>query len=533
MTTATAAGSSGTGGGVGGGPGSLAPRTAGAALHTSGVIAQHIGAIVQQVRDARATLTQERAPNPSLKAEYEQLMARATSVRGKPLLYPFLGSGLGNGPLVELADGSVKWDMATGIGVHFFGHSDEDLIEASLRGAIDDTVKHGNLVSNFDAYAFGEELLRHLGKASPLKHAYISTSGAMANENALKVCFHRLYQRHAEGSNANDPAKLLAGFGATPRVLAFKDCFMGRSAMMYSIGDNHAGREGLPLVGNVDYMPFWDAAAAERMGPGASGKKRFIDMCLWHLDQYVTRYPGSYACFIFELVQGEGGFNVGDRDYFKALMEYCKAKKIAVWDDEIQTFGRTTRMFAYEHFDLGEYVDVFCVGKMTQACATAWTSDFNPKTNILSGTFTGEGSSFRVGTRVLQRLASGQVGGTNEEGTFYGEQGSFAKHHALFREHAAALIAKHPSWFPVVRELGESTARLADGIGGMMRLTPFGGDKKKVMDACKHIFDEGAIVFYCGHGPYHIRMLPPMPVMREEHWGRVFGCIERGLARIA
>jgi acetylornithine aminotransferase len=508
---------------------SAAHTTAGASLHASASIAQHIEAIVQQVRAARNTITGAKQPNPALKQSYDELMIRAANVRGKPLLYPFLGSGLGNGPLVELADGSVKWDMTTGIGVHFFGHSDEDLIDAALRGAIDDTVKHGNLVSNFEAYAFGEELIKHLSKNSSLKHCYISTSGAMANENALKVCFHRLYQRHAEGPNANDPAKLLAGFSATPRVLAFKDCFMGRSAMMYSIGDNHAGREGLPLVGNVDYMPFWDAAAAERMGPGPQGKKRFIDMCLWHLDQYVTRYPGSHACFIFELVQGEGGFNVGDRDYFKALMDYCKSKKIAVWDDEIQSFGRTNRMFAYEHFDLGDLVDVFCVGKMTQACATAWTSDFNPKTNILSGTFTGESSSFRVGTRVLQRLAEGQSG----PNAFYGDNGSFAKHHALFRQHAAALIAKHPSWFPIVRDLGDSTDRLVGGLGGMMRLTPFGGDKKKIMDACKHIFDEGAIVFYCGHGPYHIRMLPPMPALREDHWPHIFASIERGLAKIA
>ena len=135
------------------------------------------------------------------------------------------------------------------------------------------------------------------------------------------------------------------------------------------------------------------------------------------------------------MCQGEGGFKIGDRDYIKALMDVCKAHRIAVWDDEIQTFGRLPRMFAYEHFDLGEYVDVFCVGKMTQACATMYTEEYNPKAGLLSGTFTGEGVSFRSGIKVIEML---------RDGNFYGESGDFAKHHALFRQHATALIAKLP-----------------------------------------------------------------------------------------
>ena len=500
----------------------MQPSTHGAALQMSPVVRAAIKALSAEVTARSAHITDSKPGNPALASTYADLLARAKAARGRDLLYPFMGSGLGNGPLVELADGSVKWDMICGIGVHFFGHSDTDLIEAAAAGAIDDTIKHGNLVSNFEAYEFVETLLRHAGKHSKLKHAFVSTSGAMANENALKVCFHRLYQRHA---SAGDGAKLLANYAPTPRIFAFKDCFMGRSAMMYSIGDNHAGREGLPHIANVDYMPFWDAAAAERMGAGPTGKKKYIDMLLDRMDECVTRFPGAHACFIFELMQGEGGFNVGDRDYLKALMDFCKAKHIAVWDDEIQTFGRGPRMFAYEHFDLGDYVDVFCVGKMTQACATAWTEDFNPKTAILSGTFTGEGSSFRAGTRVLERLA-------DPANNYYGDSGLFAQHHKHFRTHAQALIQKHPAWFPAVEALGGGGEKLMGGIGGMMRFTPFAGDKKKIMDVCKACFEEGVILFYCGHGPHHVRMLPPMPTMREEHWPKVFACIEQGLARV-
>lgn len=470
-------------------------RTLGAQLRHSPAVQGAIDTIVNEVSRRSAEITDIRPPRPDLKAEYDTLMSRAAAVRGRPLLYPYIGAGLGNGALVELADGSVKWDMICGIGVHFFGHSDTDLCRASLEAGLDDTVKHGNLLSNFDAYEFAETLLAQASKHSDLKHAYVSTSGAMANENALKVCF----QKHA-------PAN---------RVIAFKDCFMGRSNTMLAIGDSHLGREGIPLNTHVDYMPFFDSVAASRMG-----KARFIDMAVSHLEQYIHRYPGQHACFIFELVQGEGGFNVGDRDYFKALIDVCKAHSIAVWDDEIQTFGRLERMFAFEQFNLGEYVDVFCVGKMTQACVTMFTEAYNPKAGLLSGTFTGEGQSFRVGQRIIERL---------RDGDFYGPQGAFARHHALFREQVAALVAKHPRWFPAVPEV----EGLSGGLGGMMRFTPFGGDKARIMSACRAAFDEGVILFYCGHGPYHMRMLPPLPVMKETDWPRVFACIERGLAKAA
>jgi 4-aminobutyrate aminotransferase-like enzyme len=500
-----------------------ASTTLGDDLRHSPAVKAAIDTIVREQQARAGQLTGERPPREGSKESYDAFMKRAAEVRGRPLLYPFLGSGVGKGALVELMDGSVKWDMITGIGVHFFGHSDADLTAAALHGSIGDTCMQGNLLGNFDQYALLETILAETKKNSRLAHAYIATSGAMANENALKICFHKKYldglTSLAKTPDAK-PEQLMAKFTPSMRAIAFKDCFMGRSMVMAQIGDNHAGREGLPNGVHVDYMPFWDEAAAARMGAGPAGKKRFIDMCVWHLEQYIHRYPGGHACFIFELCQGEGGFNVGDRDYFKALMDVCKAHGVAVWDDEIQTFGRTERMFAYEYFDLGDYVDVFCLGKMTQLCVTAWTKEFQPKTAILSGTFTGGGPLYAVGQRVVERL---------RDGDFYGPDGRFAKQHALFRKHASDLIARHPEWFPKV----DAVTDLVGGVGGMMRFTPFGGNKEKVMKACKALFEAGVITFYCGHGPYHVRMLPPLPVFDERDWPRVFACIEKGLAAAA
>lgn len=458
-----------------------------------------IAALVEQVRAASAQITDVRPPNPGLADSYEAILKRAADTRGRGLLYPYVGSGLGNGALVELLDGSVKWDMICGIGVHFFGHSHPALIEESLIGSLDDTVKHGNLQTNFDAVEFAEVLLQQARRGSRLKASYIATSGAMANENALKIC----YQKHAPAS----------------RVIAFADCFMGRSITMCQIGDTAEYRAGVPLSTLVDYMPFYDEAEAREVGA-----KKYIDRAVRQLFKYLDRYPGQHACFIFELVQGEGGFNPGTRDYFKALMEACKSRRVAVWDDEIQTFGRTPRMFAYELFDLGEYVDVFCIGKMTQACATLFTDEYTPKPGLLSGTFTGEGPSFRVGRRVLEML---------RDGAYYGDDGLIARHHGAFREQVAALIARRPDFFPPVADAEGRDLGHVGGIGGMMKFSPFGGRKDKINAACKACFEEGVVLFYCGHGPYHLRMLPPLGVMKLEDWPRVFACIERGLAKAA
>jgi 4-aminobutyrate aminotransferase-like enzyme len=469
--------------------------TAGRQLRSSQVVEQAISAMVAEVRARSAQITGVRGPTSELKESYEALMKRAAEVRGRGLLYPYIGSGVGNGALVELGDGSVKWDMICGIGVNFFGHSDPELIAAALRGSLDDTLKQGNLQTSWEPFEFCETLLNEAKKGSRLKHAYVSTSGAMANENAVKLC----YQKHAPAS----------------RVIAFRDCFMGRSVTMSQIGDAAGNRQGLPLSTLVDYMPFYDPVAAAAMG-----KARYIDGAVAKLREYIERYPKQHACFIFELIQGEGGFNVGDRDFFKALMEVCKANKIAVWDDEIQTWGRLPTMFAYEYFGLGEYVDVFCVGKMTQACVTLFTEEYNPQPGLLSGTFVGEGPSFRVGQRVIERL---------RDGAYYGENGAIARHFARFREQVKSLAAKHPEWFPKVSEIED----IVGGLGGMMRFTPFGGKKDKVNRACKTIFEEGVVLFYAGHGPYHLRVLPPLGVMREDDWPMVFECIERGLARAA
>jgi len=472
-----------------------AAATAGAAFRASDALAQGVDTVLARLREARESITGVRPPQDELKPELARYDQLANDSRGKGLFVPYVGSGVGNGPLVELLDGSVKYDKVCGIGPHFFGHSDEDLARTAMIAATSDIHMQGYFQQNADAIDLTALLSKEAGRNSRLKNVFLCNSGAMANDNALKA----VYQK-------NHPAD---------RVIAFQDCFMGRSVAMCQIGDSAAYRVGVPTTIDVDYMPFFDAAASARMGEG-----RYTEMCVQHLKWYINRYPGKHAAFVFELVQGEGGYNVAPRSYFTALMDVCKEHNIAVWADEVQTFGRTGEMFAYETLDLGDYIDVCTIGKLSQACAAIFTEDYTPKPGLLSGTFLGGSVPLNVGRRMIERLRSEPL---------YGDSGQIAKHRAIFESHAKTLVETHPDWFPETPAVTGFTG----GLGGMMRLTPFGGDKDKVMKFCTNAFGEGLIILPCGHDPYHVRMLPPIPALTEAHWAEVFAILERAMDKTA
>ncbi len=458
-------------------------------------VSRAIEVIVKELKRAQEAITGIRGPARELAESYERYLARQEAVKGRPAWYPYVGSGLGRGPLVQLADGSVKWDMINGIGVHMFGHSDPDLVARALKAAISDTVMQGNLQFGTEAIELAELLLAEAGRSSRLAHCFLINSGALANESALKVCLQH-----------NSPAS---------RVLAFAEGFAGRTTSLVQIGDSAAGRVGLPLNVAVDYVPFYDPRRPEESTREAVERLR----------QLIDRYPGGHACFVMELLQGEGGFNIAPREFFVALMELCRDRSIAVWLDEIQTFGRTLKMFYFDQLELGEYVDVVTLGKLSQVCACLYTDEYRPQPGLLSATFVGSTVALAVGMRMLERLASGG---------YYGPTGRIAALQAAFGTRMEELVKRHPAWFSPEHDVDGPAADCSyGGVGGMMRFTPFAGDKTRVMGALRVMFDDGVIAFSCGRGPYHIRFLPPIGVMQPADFDGVFEVVEAALAKAA
>lgn len=62
--------------------------------------------------------------------------------------------------------------------------------------------------------------------------------------------------------------------------------------------------------------------------------------------------PKRVAAFIFEPVQGEGGFNAAPHDFIAGLRAIADEHGILLIADEIQTgFGRTGKLFASAHHE--------------------------------------------------------------------------------------------------------------------------------------------------------------------------------------
>lgn len=170
-----------------------------------------IDEILNQMQTSAQELT---GAKPATQAGGELLhawMERAKVVRSRGGYFPYIGSGRGRGALVELIDGSVKWDMINGIGVHMFGRGDAEVTRACLQAALADVVMEGNLQFNADSIAFAELLIKEASRASALAHCFVTNSGCMANEAALKVC-----QQNAKARRACSPLAIVSWDAAWP-----------------------------------------------------------------------------------------------------------------------------------------------------------------------------------------------------------------------------------------------------------------------------------------------------------------------------
>jgi 4-aminobutyrate aminotransferase-like enzyme len=429
----------------------------------------------QALVEAVAEEAQERTLQPR---DYQRALGRLARLRGRPLMLPVLTGGVGRGARVRLADGTTKLDFIGGIGVYGFGHSDPDLLATAAVAAAGDEVFQGHLMPGAEYLRLSRALLRHAGPR--IKHVWLSVSGAVANENALKL----IYQKRA-------PAD---------RVVVFEGAFAGRTLALAELTDKPAFREGLPLRGNVLHVPFFDPA-----DPDSTARS------LAALDAHLSRHPGQISGMLFELVQGEGGIYTAPREFFVALMERCREAKIAVWVDEVQTFARTGELYAFQTFGLADYVDVVTVGKMLQGSAVLFTKPYNPRPGLIAGTYAGSSVGMAVGARIVERL---------ESDGYLGADGRIALLSRRVERRFESLRKRMP------RAVGRHS-----GIGAMHGFVPFDGSAAVVSAVLGAAFEAGLLVFSAGDDPSMIRMLLPVNTTDEElEVG--FSMLEKAMRRV-
>ena len=424
--------------------------------------------ILEAVAEHQAELSTVREPNPALAASYEETLAAFGAIRNGNLYFPYLSSGLGNGPFVELGDGSVKLDFITGIGVHGYGHSHPLLVEAAIDSAIGDTVMQGNLQQNSESYDLVKLLTETANESgAKLKHCFLSTSGAMANENSLKLAFQN-----------NHPAN---------RVIAFSHCFAGRTLALAQVTDKAKYRVGLPDTLNVDYIPFYNEDDPDRS----------TEIAVNHLNYLLERNPGKHAALWMELIQGEGGYYPGSTKFFKALTSVAKQHKVCVIADEVQTFCRTTRPYAFQHFELDQDVDVVTIGKISQVCATLFTDEYRFKPGLISQTFTSSTMAINSALAIVKGLI--------ENGNF----GPSGKNQQL-HDHFVAGLKKIGDKYP-------GAISGPHGCGGMVALTPLDGSAEVAAALAKRLFAAGLMSFMAGGNPSRLRFLMPLGCTETSH----------------
>jgi acetylornithine/N-succinyldiaminopimelate aminotransferase len=387
-------------------------------------------------------------------------------VRGRPLHYPYVGTGSGHGAYVELEDGSIKLDLINGIGIHLLGHSHPQVMAAAIRGAVQDTINQGNLQPNREYAKIIGKVVDLAGKKSRLKYGWLSTCGTMANENALKMARQK-----------KSPARMMIGF---------KNAFAGRSTMMAELTDNPAYKDGLPEYHEVLRLPFYD-----KNDPQSSEKTLRI------FKEHLAKHEGNICTFVFEPMLGEGGYMAAPRNFFLPMLDLCKEKQIPVWADEVQTFARTGEFFAFETLDIGNYIDLCTIAKTVQAGVTLYTEDMNPKPGLISGTFSGSSSALSAGYEILDIM--------DKQG-FMGPNGKVANIHKKF--------------IGMLNQLNETSCkgllRDAGGLGLMIAVTPYDGKKEQVDALLKRLFNNGMIAFNCGKDPMRIRFLVPAVIQDQD-----------------
>jgi acetylornithine/LysW-gamma-L-lysine aminotransferase len=225
----------------------------------------------------------------------------------------------GKGALLYDEKGNEYIDCVAGHGVMNIGHGHPKYIDAMKKQV-------EKLVMVPPGYPVEEraKLLEKLAQITPksLTQTFLSNSGTEAVEAAIKLVLA-----------ANRDKK-------NPEIIAFKRDFHGRSLGSLATTFNMKYRKPFMswLSPNVKYASFGN------------------------IDSVKELINENTSAIITELIQGEGGVHPAPEAFPKALRELCDEKNLILIDDEVQTgFGRTGKMFAYEHY--GIVPDVLCVAK--------------------------------------------------------------------------------------------------------------------------------------------------------------------------
>lgn len=222
----------------------------------------------------------------------------------------------GKGSHIWDVEGNEYIDMLGGIAVNSVGHSHPTVVKA-----IQDQAAKLIHISNFYLSEPQVMLSKKLVELSGLDRVFFANSGAESVEGAIKIA--RKYA-HSVGRGGN--------------IISFENSFHGRTLATIATGKKAYQKGFEPIPQGFSQVPFNDIKAIKKVA------------------------DKNTAAIIIEPIQGEGGVNVADKTFLKALRAFCDEQGIVLIFDEIQCgIGRTGKMFAKEHF--GVCPDIITLAK--------------------------------------------------------------------------------------------------------------------------------------------------------------------------
>lgn len=188
------------------------------------------------------------------------------------------------------------------------------------------------------AINLGKQLL-HMTDAS-LDAVFFADSGSVAVEVAMKMAAQHCFEQ---------------GLVKKHRFLTFAKGYHGDTFGAMSICD--------PITGMHHKFNHLLHQHLFVSSPSCGFDEPWEAGCIEEFEQTLTAHHESIIAVIFEpIVQGAGGMNFYAPEYLRQVRALCDEYQVLLIFDEIATgFGRTGKMFAYEH--AGVVPDIMCLGK--------------------------------------------------------------------------------------------------------------------------------------------------------------------------
>ena len=246
-------------------------------------------------------------------------------------------------PLVERAEGIRLWDTtgkeyidaSSGAVVCNIGYGNQKVLQAVARQSQETFFAYRLHFENQPARDLAKALVEH--SAAHLDRVFFVSGGSEAVETAMKLCRQYFYERK-EGSR-----HLFIS-----RSPAYHGCTLGALALT-----SYAPLEA-PFRPLLKAYPKIPAPYCYRCPYSLIYPDCRLE-CARALEKTILEQgPENVAAFIAEPIGGAStGALVPPDDYFAIIQETCRRYGIMLILDEVMTgFGRTGRMFGYEHWNV-------------------------------------------------------------------------------------------------------------------------------------------------------------------------------------